>query len=717
MDILKILGAILLFGCSGVFGQSSMMDTTTWVTDGDIKVIASTGAAIYFAGQFTAVGPYSGSFVPVDSTTAEIPLSFGKTDGSEAIAVAPDGSGGHFVANVQSVNGVSVNRLAHILADGTLDTNFAPNPDSDVLALAVSSTGVLYVGGLFSTIGGQSRSYLAAVDTATGNALAWDPEPDDEVFTLNIDSAGIVYAGGDFTTLNSGAVARNWLAAIDPASGVPTAWDPEPDSEVYAIEFNGGLVYIGGQFNNVGGQARTALAAIDVSGVATAWDPEPDSSVFSIQFTSQVVYLGGEFSSLNGGSVSRDNLGAVDIVTGAATAWAPSTDGSVQGISLGSDSVFAAGGFRNANGEVRNCFAAFDYAGDLASWNPRVPYGIQTCFGDHALLEGTTVYLAGYFYQTNALDRYSAAALDPLTGELLDWNPSFTLSGNPFESIVDALAVSSVAVYAGGQFTTAGGLARTSLACLDPLTGAPSSWSPDLTASGRPEGFSVQLSTRGTLYVGGDFTGIAGVARNRLAEVDLATGAATAWNPDANGVVRTLAVNDGGVVYAGGEFTSVSGVARNRAAAIDASAALQSWNPNSNNLIRTLVLSTSAVVYAGGSFSSIGGQSRSRIAALDGTSGNATSWAPNATGGDVFIMAVSSYGTVFTGGNFTAIGGFSRAGAAELDAGTGSATPWSPALSGANHAVESLLIEPSWLYVGGGFKNSLGFENLARFSR
>src|SRR2546427_12849804 len=75
-----------------------------------------------------------------------------------------------------------------------------------------------------------------------------------------------------------------------------------------------------------------------------------------------------------------------------------------------------------------------------------------------------------------------------------------------------------------------------------------------------------------TVYAGGVFAYIGGQARNRIAALDATSGAATAWNPNANNVVYTLAVS-GSTVYAGGGFTGIGGPARNRIAAIAATPA------------------------------------------------------------------------------------------------------------------------------------------------
>ena len=90
------------------------------------------------------------------------------------------------------------------------------------------------------------------------------------------------------------------------------------------------------------------------------------------------------------------------------------------------------------------------------------------------------------------------------------------------------------------------------------------------------------LAAGDRIYLGGFFTHVDGVERNHLAAIDATTGELTNWNPNANGIVRTLAVSeDGSRVYAGGSFTSVGGTYRGRLAAIDAATGAldTTWRP------------------------------------------------------------------------------------------------------------------------------------------
>jgi hypothetical protein len=123
-------------------------------------------------------------------------------------------------------------------------------------------------------------------------------------------------------------------------------------------------------------------------------------------------------------------------------------------------------------------------------------------------------------------------------------------------SFVIALAVSGSDLYAGGDFTTAGGTTVNRIAKWNG-----SAWS----ALGTGMNASVyELVVSGSdLYAGGDFTTAGGVTANRIAEWN-----GSAWSALGTGMnagVFALAVS-GSDLYAGGDFTTADGVTANRIA-------------------------------------------------------------------------------------------------------------------------------------------------------
>jgi len=72
--------------------------------------------------------------------------------------------------------------------------------------------------------------------------------------------------GGYFTTI--GGQARNRVAALNAASGIPTSWNPGAAGTflfpaVYALAATSTAVYAGGYFTSVGGLPQSYIAAMD----------------------------------------------------------------------------------------------------------------------------------------------------------------------------------------------------------------------------------------------------------------------------------------------------------------------------------------------------------------------------------------------------------------------------------------------------------------------
>ena len=127
------------------------------------------------------------------------------------------------------------------------------------------------------------------------------------------------------------------------------------------------------------------------------------------------------------------------------------------------------------------------------------------------------------------------------------------------------------------------------------------------------------------------FGSAGGVARNRLAEIDLSTGRATNWNPGASSAVLAIAA-DSASVFVGGTFNQVGGASRQYVAQLDPVSGLATaWNPAPDNVVNTIALAADRV-YVGGEFLEVGATPRHHLAAIDRASGVLTAWNPDVEG-------------------------------------------------------------------------------------
>jgi len=96
-DISLIAGLVmpLMLWSVGV-GRAQTVDTTLWVTNGPVYSIVRDGSTIYIGGDFTQVGPATGAWVAIDSSTGAAQQPYPKVIGT-VYAVAPDGSGGWYL--------------------------------------------------------------------------------------------------------------------------------------------------------------------------------------------------------------------------------------------------------------------------------------------------------------------------------------------------------------------------------------------------------------------------------------------------------------------------------------------------------------------------------------------------------------------------------------------------------------------------------------------
>ena len=688
-----------------------------------------------------------------------------------AVVVQPDGKillAGDFTTLAPN-GGVSVtrNRIARLNPDGSLDTAFNPNASGSIYALALQADGKILVGGFFATIGAQTRSNIARLDPTTGLADSFNPGATGGfggVLSLTVQTDGKILAGGFFTSI--GGQTRNYLARLDAVTGTADSFNPNASNWVYAIAVEaGGKILAGGLFTSIGGQTRNRIARLDPgSGLADSFDPNANNSVFTIAVQADgKILIGGTFTTLapnGGGTVSRNRIARLDPATGLTDSWNPNANNTVNAIVVQADGKILVGGtFNGANsigGQARDYMARLNPATGLAdSFYPNADdavYAIAVQDDGKILAGGLFATLApngGAAVTRNRIARLEtdgrldrtldlssstgtglAAALQPdgkiLIGGLFSTvlgvtrnniarlNTDGTLDSafNPdAHDLVAAIAVQTDAkILVGGDFVGIGAAIRNHIARLNATTGVADSFDPNANDSV----YSVALQADGKILVGGLFSSIGGQTRNHIARLNPTTGLADSFNPNANDDVSSIVVQTDGKIVMGGAFTSIGGAARNHIARLDPTTGLaDSFNPNANDNVSSIAVQMDGKILAGGPFTSIGGQTRNRIARLNATTGSADSFNPNAND-DVRSIAVQMDGKILAGGAFTSLGGQTRNRIARLNAATGTADSFNP---NANGQVYALAMQMDGKIVAGGLFGMIGGQSRPMFAR
>ncbi|QYG94021.1 PKD domain-containing protein [Iamia sp. SCSIO 61187] len=347
-----------------------------------------------------------------------------------------------------------------------------------------------------------NRSYVLAFDRATGRILRdWAPDVDNEVYSVVAGADGqSVYIGGRFNRVDG--VLQQKVARLSIADGSPLAFQSGVDAVVTAMALAGDRLYIGGVFQRVQGRERR-FAALDATtgaidddvavgfegthrgGGGKIWriEPSPDG---------EHIVVVGSFATVGG--QPRNQIVKLD-----------TNGGGQMTVSPWSTTAFA--GY---------CASFTDYVRDV-SYSPDGSYFVVVTTGAKGSgLNGTC----------DAVTRWADTETPNSTHQWVEYS-----GGDSYYSVEvtgAAVYVGGHFRWSNNSYGTdslgAGGIATSGIAALDPMNGLPLSWNP-----GRTRGRAVwqMVATTDGLYVASDTDRIADYRyRARIAFFPLAGGRA-----------------------------------------------------------------------------------------------------------------------------------------------------------------------------------------------
>ncbi len=622
---------------------------------------------VYVGGDFTKFqAPSTGGSAQVRNHLARLSVSTGSVDPGwdpapdgtvvRSIAISADGTTAYVAGDFATIKGVPRNGLAAVRSVGAAVDGWAPalanvtslatapdgsrvyiggdslaatDPAGNVLwnhagkvkSVAVGRSGAMvYAGGDFSSLGGQSRGHLAAVDTASGTIdPSWTPTANDSVAAVTVSEDGSkVYVGGNFTDVRGHG--RNRLAAVDAATGTLEAWDPNAkDGTIVALSVSGSQVYAGGTFKGLGALPRTMLGAIDLnSGEALPWAPTlknldssgspvagepPIVQALAMSEDGSTVYVGGNFSHVTGPGgtdVPRENLVAIDAQTGLADPdFKPGAlQGTVRSLAVHGNTLYVGGDFK----EVR---VSGSEQGSNRPDNPCPAANLnQDCFpqgtggkssrwvrgGLIAAFDGTTGVLSANFNKT-----------PESTGcGLIGQGGKDCGAGN---GAVKAIMIDPIRnyLYASGTFSDLGG--QLGMYSANLADGSFTSWQPDIDFPG----FDLDLFKGDNFQT--LFVAAGGAGGHTMAFKPHTANTRPVWDRRFDGD-STAVDSSSTVVYSGGHYDFVDGGAyrRKHAAAFSVDGAIAvNWDPeiDTSTGVFTIEVVPGRTVLYGGEFSRV----------------------------------------------------------------------------------------------------------------
>ena len=338
----------------------------------------------------------------------------------------------------------------------------------------------LYVGGSFTMAGSVVANGIAKWDGVNWSPLGGGfPGPSVVVYALAIHNDGsgpALYAGGEFSSASGApgnSVAKwNGTSWSSLGSGI-TEFYPGSPGKIYSLASYQGSLYVGGYFYGAGDSYASHIAKWD----GTSWSMLDDygvgGEVYALAVFGSNLYVGGSFS-----RAGMDDASGIAKWNG--TTWSTVGTGLTgyfhtgYALRVGNDgsgsALYVGGSFTTAGGVVSPCIAkwangSWSAAGAGVSY-PGGPYPEVYALGFYDDGTGPAVYVGGRFTKAGGI---SAIGLARWAGG--SWS---TLQGgvNGASENVKSLAVfdgdgagpNPSQLYAGGEFTSAGGITSSGIA-------------------------------------------------------------------------------------------------------------------------------------------------------------------------------------------------------------------------------------------------------------
>jgi uncharacterized delta-60 repeat protein len=327
------------------------------------------------------------------------------------------------------------------------------------------------------------------------------------------------------------------------------------------------------------------------------------------------ILVGGMFTQLGDGthkSLARLNAdGSVD------DSFTGTTGGDVHAMALQPDGhILIAGEFSKVNDSTRRRIARLNPDGSLdETFRPTA--GANRDVRAILLQPDGKILIAGGFDASSGKRLNRIGRFNPDGTRDNTFDPGF---GAP--AMVWSLALQrDNKIIAGGDFTTFNHQAY----CRIVRLGSDGKIDPSFNVGSGADGqvYAVAVQADGKILIGGDFTRINEVQRNHVARLNADGTLDKSFNPGSgtDSGVRCLAAQADGKILIGGIFTNVQGVARNRIARLKPDGPLDgSFDPGEgvNEVVRWIGMEADGGVLIAGAFTKCAGVERMRIARLKG---------------------------------------------------------------------------------------------------
>lgn len=676
---------------------------------------------IIIVGNFTNYNGTAINRVVRVNTDGSIDLSFNIGSGANAIvhAVVVQSDGKILIAgNFTTFNGITVNRLVRLNPNGTIDSQFAVGTGTNrvIHAIEMQPDGKFLIGGNFTSYNGTSINRIARINNngSIDASFTAGRGANSAIRSIKVLADGKILIAGAFTSYNR--TTRNRLARLNSNGTLDTGFTPSSgaNSTIYSVEVQtNGTILIGGDFTTFNGTTRNRIARVNTNGTLdTGFNPGTgaNSTVNSIVINSDgLIVLGGAFTTLNG--TARNYIGALNTNGGLSSTFNPTNGASalINRIIASGNKLIIGGTFTSYNGILRNRITR-----TLANGNIDISFNAST--GANDVVNSIAIQSNGKVIAVGNFTTYN----DTIVNRIVRLNQNGSIDATFTSGLGANGQINSVAIQndgkiiIGGDFTSYNGTSINRIARLNANGTLDVTFNVGSGTNGTVN--SIIYQTDGKVIITGAFTTYAGTTRNRIARLNTNGSYDSGFNigTGSNNTIISVSIQADGRIIIGGTFSSFNGTNRSRIARLNVNGSIDAtFNPGTgaNNTITAVTVQTDGKILIGGLFTSYNGTNLNRITRLnpDGSRDNSFNIGSGANG-SINIIASQPDNNILIGGDFTTYNGVSINRLARIKP-NGTIDTNIAVGAGANSTVKTIALQAdSKILVGGNFTTFNGIK-------
>lgn len=402
--------------------------------------------------------PRSPEYLTIPSLSGGVQLYNSYSGSMNLINSFASTSDSSIIAHINSVNAKNPQLKLNFMSYGVNGTD-----TGSTVYDAVVVGNLLYIGGNFTFVAGQSRTCLAAIDLTTGrltdfwSGIAFTGS---YITSMCADST-YLYVAGNFSVING--VTRARIARITLGTNTVDTWYPTGGCShpINTMVVTNGLLYVGGQFTTIASTTRNRFAVLTTS-AATLTNCYATSGfnsyVLGMFVDGEYAYCQGYFTQYAGQTISSyvcrltTSAGTLD------TSWlvSGSTVQYVNSIDHDANNVYVGGDFITTFAGVTGCNYIAKVSKSTGIVTPVTTGNVINGKVKAVKVIGDDLYVGGAFTAAGSVTRNGIASINHVTDTLNNWYPPSGIIGNTLTLCPYMFKTYGSNLLSYGQFTNFG---------------------------------------------------------------------------------------------------------------------------------------------------------------------------------------------------------------------------------------------------------------------